>query len=265
MLDVSGAAAEQTAPGAPKVAMLCGIGSALTGVVVIVVGWAFGVMAVREVVPGTVGMKASTALMFVLAGAGLLLVPYGGGRRRIGRICAAACVLIALAFLSEYLAGWQLGIDELPFRDAAGRATHIAYPGRPAPTAAFCFVLVAISLLALHSRRRVAEALAVPVVVIAAMCLVGYAYSIPAFYGPASAAKMALNTGAVLLVVAAGIMCAQPNGRLQRMLGSTDPGGEMARRLLPLAVLVPSCSDGCESWGRTRASSGCAWAPRFSP
>jgi diguanylate cyclase (GGDEF)-like protein len=239
MLDVSGAAAERAAPGAPRVAMLCGIGSALTGAVVIVAGWAFGLRAVREVVPGTVGMKASTALMFVLVGAGLLLAPHGGARRRIGWICAAACVLIALAFLSEYLTGWALGIDELPFRDAAGRATDLPYPGRPAPATALCFLLVGASLLALHSRWRVAEALLVPVLAVAAMCLVGYAYSIPAFYGPVSAAKMALNTGAVLLVVAAGIMCAQPNGRVHRILASKDPGDEMARRLLPLAVLVP--------------------------
>jgi len=207
--------------------------------VVIIVGWVCNVAVVRSVVPGTVGMKASTALMFVLCGAALLLVPHAGRRRRVGRACACACVAIALIFLSEYALGWKLGVDELPFRDAAGYAAHAAYPGRPATTTLVCFVLAGVALCMLYSWWRMEEALMLPVLAVASMCLIGYAYSIPAFYGPASAAKMALNTGVVFLLLAAGIMFAVPYGRSQRILVTTNPGTVMARRLLPLAVLVP--------------------------
>jgi diguanylate cyclase (GGDEF)-like protein len=221
------------------VALACGALTALVGAVVIGVGWACNVAAVRTVVPGTVAMKASTALMFTLCGTSLMFLWANDRWRRIGWICATACLAIALAFLSEYLIGWKLGIDELPFRDAAGHAAHIAYPGRPAPTSLVCFVLTAMALLALQARWRIEEALVVPVLAVAAMCLIGYAYAIPAFYGPASAAKMALNTGVTFLVLAAGIMLAAPYGRSRRILGATNPGIVMARRLLPLGVLVP--------------------------
>jgi len=207
--------------------------------VVIGVGWACNVPAVRSVVPGTVAMKASTALMFMLCGTSLMFLRAKGRWRRIGWICAATSAAIALAFLSEYVCGWNLGIDELPFRDAVGHAVHMAYPGRPAPTTMVCFVLAAMALLALQARLRIEEALVIPVLAVAAMCVIGYAYAIPAFYGPASAAKMALNTGGTFLVLATGIMLAAPYGRSRRILGATNPGTVMARRLLPLAVLVP--------------------------
>jgi diguanylate cyclase (GGDEF)-like protein len=239
MSGLSGTAAERSASSARRIATLCGAFTALVGAVVLIVGWVFDVTVVRSVVPGTVGMKASTSLMFVLCGAALLLVPRDGNRRRIGRMCAAATVLLALAFLSEYALGWKLGIDEVPFRDAAGRATDTAYPGRPAPTGLVCFVLAGVALCILHSRWRIEEVLMLPVLAVASMCLIGYAYEIPAFYGPASASKMALNTGVVFLVLAGGVMFAAPHGRSRRILGTSDPGTVMARRLLPLAVLVP--------------------------
>jgi hypothetical protein len=60
----------RAASGASKAAVLCGSCSALAGVLVFVVGWALDVTVVRALVPGPISMKASTAGMFVLAGAG---------------------------------------------------------------------------------------------------------------------------------------------------------------------------------------------------
>jgi diguanylate cyclase (GGDEF)-like protein len=239
MFGLSSDAASRSVSGPRKVTILCGAAATLIGAVVMIVGWAFNVADVRALVPGTTAMKASTALMFVLCGLALLLADAKGKRRWIGWSCSAGCVLIALVFLSEYVFGWKLGIDEFPFRDAAGHADKIAYPGRPAPTTLFCFVLAGAALLMRHTRWRVEEVLMVPVAAIAAMCVIGYAYSIPAFYGPASAAKMAVNTGIAFLLIAAGVMFAQEDGRLKRLLTTTGPGSVMARRLIPLAVFVP--------------------------
>jgi diguanylate cyclase (GGDEF)-like protein len=239
MLGLSSEASPRAASGSPEVAVACGAFTVLVGAVVIIVGWALNVAVVRALIPGTVAMKSSTALMFVLCGVALLLIPAAGNGRWIGWVCAGVCVVIALIFLSEYVLGKNLGIDEFPFRDAAGHATGIANPGRPAPTTLACFILTGVALLALRTRWRVEELLMLPVAAVAAMCLIGYAYSIPAFYGPASAAEMALNTGTAFLVLAVGIMFAQKDGRAKRILTTTDPGTVMARRLIPLAVLVP--------------------------
>jgi len=100
-------------------------------------------------------------------------------------------------------------------------------------------VLICVSLLGIKRRRRLEGALMAPVLGVAGLSVVGFAYSIPVFYGETSIAKIALNTGIVFLILAVGVICVRPGGGMQRMLGTTDPGGVMARRLLPLAVVVP--------------------------
>jgi diguanylate cyclase (GGDEF)-like protein len=242
--------------GRPAVFLLCGGFVAVAGSLVLLIGWLGNVTVVKEMVPGTVAMKASTSLMFVLCGAALVLIPGGGARRRFGQACAAFSLLLALAFLSEYVLGWNLGIDEFPFRDTAGHAARIAFPGRLAPTTAVCFVLVSVSLLLLRMRWRIEEALMVPVLAVATLCLIGYVYTIPVFYGPASAAKMALNTGILFLIIAGGIVFARPRGRLQAILDTTDPGAVMARRLLPIAVLTPLVLGGLDLVGQDAGAFG---------
>jgi len=221
------------------VAVWCGAGTALAGAVVFVLGWACDVKAVRAPLPGPVSMKAGTAGMFVLCGTGVVLLAGNRKGKQIGRLCAAACLPIALAFLSQYIVGWNLGIDEFSFRDAVARAAHIAYPGRPGLTTAVCFVLICVSLLGIKRRRRLEGALMAPILGVTGLSVVGFAYSIPVFYGETSIAKIALNTGIVFLILAVGVICVRPGGGMQRMLSTTDPGGVMARRLLPLAVVVP--------------------------
>jgi len=229
----------RTASGTSNVAVLCGTCTALAGVVVFVVGWAGDVAVVRTLVAGPISMKASTAGMFVLAGTSVVLLAGGQKQRQLGRLYAAACLLIAMAFLSEYIVGWNLGIDEFPFRDVLARAAHVVHPGRPGPSSVLGFLLISVSLMGMNGRRRWEGALMAPVVGVAALCAVGWAYSIPGFYAQASFAKMAVNTGIVFVILAAGVVFVRPGGSLQRMLTTTDPGGVMARRLLPLAVVVP--------------------------
>ncbi len=224
---------------ASKVAVLCGALSALAGTVVLVLGWAFDVPVVRSLLPGPISTKASTGAMFVLCGAGVALLAGDEKGKRIGRVCATACLVMALVFLSQYVVGWNLGIDELPFRDTVARAAHVAFPGRPGLTALICLVLICMSLLGMGRHRRWEGALMIPVLGVAALCIVGFAYSIPAFYAEGSAAKISLNTGIVLLTLAVGVVFLRPGGGVQRTLGTTDPGGVMVRRLLPPAVVVP--------------------------
>jgi len=158
---------------ASKVAVLCGALSALAGAVVLVIGWAIDVPVLRSLLPGPISTKASTGAMFVLCGAGVALLAGDEKAKRIGRVCVAACLVMALVFLSQYVAGWNLGIDELPFRDVVARAAHAAYPGRPGLTTLICVVLICVSLLGMRRHRRCEGALMAPVLGVAGLCVVG--------------------------------------------------------------------------------------------
>ncbi|HTN22925.1 MAG TPA: GGDEF domain-containing protein [Solirubrobacteraceae bacterium] len=214
---------------------------------VALVGWGLDVAAVRSVFPGAVGMKFQTAVGLGAGAGGLLLLgrEAAGRRRTLGLVLAAVPALLGAIVLCEYVLGIRLGTDELLFVDHAGRARGIAYPGRFAPTTAVCFELLSGALLTLDCGRRwrwrwrPSELLAIPMAIVAFMSLIGYAYSIPAFYGPASAAKMAVNTALCFVGLAVALLVARPRGRFLELATTADPGGVMVRRMVPLCLVVP--------------------------
>ena len=213
---------------------------------VLVGGWALDVALLRSVVPGAVGMKALTALGLLSTAAALLVlqdVAASSRRRAVGLSLALFPGGLGLLVLGEHVLGLNIGIDELLFVDRDGRANGVPAPGRFAPTTGVCFLLMTSALLLLDSspRRgwRPAEVAALPVAVVAGMAILGYAYSLPTFYGPASAAKMAINTAGCFVALAVAIVLARPRGRLIRLATTTDPGGVMMRRLGPFVLIVP--------------------------
>lgn len=228
-----------------------------TGLIVLVAGWGMDLPTLRNVVPGTVEVKPSTAFALMLTGASVLLLvdPLATiWQKRIGRLLAFLVVVIGLAFLGEFLLGWNLGIDEIPFRDVTGRADGVTYPGRLAPATAVNLVLVGVALLTLdlHVRGRwhLGEILTIPVVLIAAMTVVAYMYEIPSFYEPDPSTKMALTTAACFIILSFSIVFMRPQGRLATLLSVDAPGGVMARWLVPILIVVPLLL----GWGRLEAA-----------
>ncbi|MCW2957530.1 MAG: domain S-box protein, partial [Solirubrobacterales bacterium] len=219
--------------------------AALLSLTVLIGGWALGVDALKNVIPGTVGMKATTALGVLLAALGVELVADPARLRRmlVGRLCGAATATIGLAVGSQYLLSVDLGIDELLVHDAVGRALGVTHPGRLAPTTAACLLLIGAAIVLLgrsaEAGRRTAEVLVLPAGAIASLSTIGYLYAIPAFYGPASAAKMALATSTCFLLLVAAVLLARPHGRLLALMSTRDPGGILIRRLLPVSILMP--------------------------
>jgi diguanylate cyclase (GGDEF)-like protein len=250
----------------------------LVGLVVLIGGWVFGRVELRNLVPGTVGMKALTAIGLLSASLSLLAAlsePRPPRLRVVQRGLALFTLVLGALVLSEYVFGWRIGIDELLFVDRTGREAGVSYPGRFAPTTAINLVVVGAALLAMdreprHGWRR-SEVLILPAALVALMSIIGYTYGIPAFYGPASAAKMALNTATCFLALAIGIVLARPHGHVLRLATTDDPGGVTMRRLGPLAILLPLLlgwlrltagdhgvfTDRVGTWWLTAATVGC--------
>ncbi len=127
----------------------------LTGFLVLV-GWVLDIATLKSVLPGMVTMKANTALAFVMGGIALWLLHskrVNPGRRRIAQGASLAVALIGLLTLSEYLFGWDLGIDQALFREPPG-APGTFSPGRMAPNTALSFLFVGLALLLLDLGTR---------------------------------------------------------------------------------------------------------------
>ena len=220
-------------------ALFAGLGVSGIGLLALL-GWAFDLTVLRSVVPGHVPMKANTAVGMLLAGAALVMCVHPVRSQPLSGIASLAVLVLGATSLLQYLLGIGLGIDELLFEDhvfaAAGRS-----PGRMSQLTALSFMIVGSLGLMSCGRvgARVRQLLALLLVIVAlfSMGAYGYAMGVPRSEGPFL--PVGINTAVCLLLLALGWLVSQPGTGVGRLLASRRMGGEMARRILPMALLAP--------------------------
>jgi PAS domain S-box-containing protein len=219
-----------------------GLAVSIAGALVLL-GWALDLSMLTSISSDFVSMKPNAALGFVLAGGTLHVLSTGVADRRLRFAALAAAfvvALIGLLTLSEYLYGWNLSIDRLVFSEATG-ALGTSAPARMAPTSAFCFFLLGVSLLVLDVRRcyPVAQLLTLLAALVSLTALIGYVYGVGSLYMGGSSTAMALHSSLCFLLLSSGILLTRQDHGLLAIVTSDAPGGMMARRLLPAAILIP--------------------------
>jgi diguanylate cyclase (GGDEF)-like protein len=214
---------------------------AAAGVIVIGVavlaGWAFGVERFMTVFPGSIRMKPNTAIALIGA-AVALLVEWRHGAMWLRRLMAGVPLLFGAATLFQYITGVAVGIDQLFFHDAVQKI----YPGRMAHVTAINLVVIALALLCTSARPRwtgAAQLLALACGLCSLFAIVGYLYGVPVLYGSIRYTSMAFHTGVSFLLLSLGTLFIHPEVGLAAHFWSPSSGGEVARHLIPLAIIVP--------------------------
>ena len=182
-------------------------------------------------------MKANTALGLVMAGASLWLSTTRNGYVRAAAIFAGFAGTIGFVTLMQDITGWNAGIDEFLFENPTAEGS----PGRMAPTTAFCFLAFGISALCAQraNRLRLAHTLALVSALVTLVALIGHLYNVEALYSIGTLRTMASHTALFHLLLAVGLLFAYPSGGLMTSIVSDTLGGSMARRLLPIAIVLP--------------------------
>jgi PAS domain S-box-containing protein len=165
-----------------------------------------------SVVPGLATMKVNTGLCLMLCGAALWIVSRSEAvdhPHLVVDIAASSVLFVALATMTEYFFGVNLGIDELFILDPV---PHGNASGRMGLNTCFAFALFGISLLWQRraGTRVAAEIAALLAGLIAITTLVGYLFSAMELTRVASYTPMALHTSIALCVLAIGILCVNP-------------------------------------------------------
>jgi PAS domain S-box-containing protein len=213
----------------------------------VLLGWTLDVDVLKRILPGLVAMNPATAIAFILVGVSLLLMQPQNTASRLRRIAqglAFAVALVGLIKLIGILSGWDVGIDQLLFREKLeSEAAVTGIPNRMAPNTALNFFLLGLALLLLDRQTRhgrwPAQYLILATTVLSFLAIIGYAYGAKSFYGVASFIPMALHTALTFLVLSVGILCARVDRGLMALITSDSVGGVTARRLLPAAIFVP--------------------------
>jgi signal transduction histidine kinase len=206
-------------------------------------GWIFDVDTLKSIV-GTITMKANTAVALVACGVSLALTVRGGRRLTlVARTLAGGVALIGALTLTEHVFGWNIGIDQLLFTEAAGAAAT-ASPGRMGPNAALSFVLAGLALLSLQrgaaAHVRGAQLLACALTALATVPIAGYAYGAGPLYDVARYTGIAFPTAVALLALGVGILMVRIDAGLMAVFSASGPGGVLARRLLLPAIVIPT-------------------------
>ncbi|MEW6087146.1 MAG: HAMP domain-containing sensor histidine kinase [bacterium] len=220
---------------------------AFSGIVVIT-GWIFDIPLLKSGYPGLVEMKANTAVSFLLIGISLwflqtkMPVVQSKNKRLFAQICAAIVTLTGLITLIEYIFKYDIGIDQLLFREPPG-AVGTSHPGRMAPNTAVNFFLIGLSLLLLDIETkkgyRPSQLFILIEGVISLQSLVGYAYGLRIFYGPVvNWTVMAVNTSLLFNLIFVTVLLSRPESGLMFLVSSKTLGGVMLRRLLLPAISI---------------------------
>ena len=221
-----------------------------------VIGWAFDIAILKSVIPGQVIIKPNAAIALLLCGSSLWLLRSTdaqlpqGVRKGAGRVLAAVVALVGLLSLSEHLVGWDLGLDQLFFRDEnPWEAFGSVRPGLVAPITALDFLLLGLALLWLDwtivyrsQRYRPAQLLAFAANTGAIVGLLDFLLESHTSY-----THIALQTAATLFVLSFAVACARTDEGLGALVTSSSYGGVLTRRLWPAVILVPLLI-GSASW-----------------
>lgn len=227
---------------------------ALSGVVLL--GWALQVRALQSLYPGFVTMKANTAAGLAASAIALLLLDSGstrGGRTRIATLMLALFVTsLGVATLAEYAFALDLGIDQALFR-AVEDAARTRTPGRMAVVTAFGFTLLGIGLAPIRWTRRwsgdAAQGVVIAVAALGLTSLLGYVYEVIPTAGLGQGVQIAPHTAVAFVLLSAGLLASRAEVGWMATVLADRAGGVLARRMLPLAFVLPLLLGGLRQLG----------------
>jgi two-component system, cell cycle sensor histidine kinase and response regulator CckA len=210
--------------------------------VAVLAGWALEIAFLKSVSPSLISMKPNTAIGLLALGLALAIGRAGSGRLRLAATFLSVLpAVLGAATLVEYALDRDLGIDQLLFSEPSG-AVLTTHPGRMSFLVCASFVLLGVAApLTLGRDRplRIARWMGVAAFGLAVLAVTGYAMGVTEWYQVAFPTPISLHAAAGLLLASAAVLLARSDAGLPVLLVQGGPGGFLARRLMPFALVLP--------------------------
>ncbi len=235
--------------GAPQLWRRLSIGAcsgAIAISVLALVGWTFGIERLTNWVPDVVPFKVSGSIVIIFIGAALLRLATRHHPHQSDRIWLyGASVISFAAGLYGVIPNTLDRLEHGSFTLPAAAAHVIAFDPLRIPIASgagFLLLAVALGLLPTDwntSRSRV-SILSLACAANALLTLLGYGYGVRFYFSEQIYVPMPLPTAVAFLLLSFVIIVVQPAGGILSAILSDTTTGQIARRLLPAAVLIPA-------------------------
>jgi diguanylate cyclase (GGDEF)-like protein len=211
----------------------------------ILCGWIFHIGRLRSALLGSTSIEVNTALGLIFLGMSLwLLLPDPPRRphRFWGFTFAGLAAFIGTVTVIEYVLGLNLRIDRLLFsQDISAVGPYSS--GRMSPITATTFLALGVALLLLdeetRSGWRPSQLLSLWGMFAAIMSLSGYLNGATATFRIFSYTQIGVCTALVLFVMSTAVFFARPRVGIANDLMGRFSGSAIARRFLPIVVIVP--------------------------
>lgn len=193
-------------------------------------------------IPVRLTVNPMTGVMLIICGLALRLETQANAAAlRVGKVCAAATLILALWELGRYF-GWNNGVGHLLFHGRSEVGRRII-PITLNASLGFLFAGAALVLLDYETAggHRPAQFLSIGGLALSLMTLAGYGYGINTLStAETSVDFLELNAALSFAVLHLGSLCSRPDRGMMALAISTDPGGSSIRHLLPAIVFVPT-------------------------
>ncbi len=155
----------------------------------------------------------------------------------VGSAVAAGVVSLGVLKLCSHWFHWNLHIDGWLF--GSELAAHPRAVNQFAPKTGFAFVLIGGAMLLRRAKfHRFAEIFSFSVVAIGVLSVQGYAFGMLELQTAPGFVPMTVPTGICVLLAGSALLLDATQQGAMRILASGTAGGLLARRLLPLAILL---------------------------
>ncbi|WP_209402970.1 ATP-binding protein [Pseudozobellia sp. WGM2] len=211
---------------------------------VVLLGWIFDLDLLKQVIPETVSMNPLTAVLFILSGSSLILVSDSKEQlNRIGKLVASLILIIVLIKLAEYVFNFQEGIDSYLFGEDLQEDNNLYLSNRMASNTALCFLMMAINLFLYKVKGPlmlwIYQILSFGIMALSLLSFIGYLYVVDLFYSLLVKIPMAVHTAFCFLLLGVALLLSRPKMGITAQISSENVGGKVARRIVPMVVIVP--------------------------
>jgi hypothetical protein len=182
-------------------------------------GWFFDIPSFKSILPGIVSIKFNTAVCFILSGIALYLLEtpsISGSRKIVASLCSWIVLLIGILSLSEYIFGYNLGIDELLWKEGPGTFAT-AFPGRMSISTAvnFTFLGVIFPMLGKRKYHWPIQFLIIAIIPGSVLVILNYLFGVSFLNSIPQLNNIALPTAILFIVLCWGIFNSSPLGYIR--------------------------------------------------
>lgn len=218
---------------------MAGIGISLT----VLTTWELGISTLVRLMPGFAQVTPMESISFAFLGTALVLASvrrFTFRRKAISAIFSGIVFAVGTITLCDYFLFLGSGREGLL---EEGILSAIEYQARMSPHAAIPFVFLGLASVTLNRRRRLgrlSEWFALAALAAAFSAAIGYLYSAEWLFGINNVNGMTPPEAFIFFTLGAAALAANGRSRLVHLLFSDTVGGTIARRLLPLTIIVPT-------------------------